>query len=245
MLYDGLLILTAVCVLLVCPKSDHCPGRGRPMAEMLTPLKHVRVWRLSLYYLVVFGAYVALSAWLPNYYRNTFGVDLRTAALLTALHVLQASLLRPLGGYLSDLYRPRVVTYAVFIAMTVVLVPLWQPTSVLDLGLVGFTALMLVVGVGTRIGKASVFKYVPNYNPRDVGATGGLVGALGAQGGCFLPSVFGMVGRSTGSPQSAFVALLALTVGALVWLHLVVLSHKRTAARLTTEPDLATAGVGS
>jgi len=244
-LYAGLLILTAVGVWLVCPKVDHCPGRGRPMAEMLAPLKHVRVWRLSLYYVVVFGAYVALSAWLPNYYRNTFGVDLRTAALLTALYIFPASLLRPLGGYLSDLYGPRVVTYAVFIGMTVALVPLCLPTSVLDVGVGGFTALMFVVGVGMGIGKASVYKYVPNYFPRDVGAAGGLVGALGALGGFFLPPVFGMVGRATGSPQAAFVALLALTVVSLVWLHLVVLSLKRSAARLAAEPEPALAAAES
>ena len=55
---------------------------------MLAPLKYIQVWRFSLYYVVVFGAYVALSAWLPNYYRNTFGVDLRTAALLTVAGAL-------------------------------------------------------------------------------------------------------------------------------------------------------------
>ena len=62
---------------------------------MLAPLKHVRVWRFSLYYVVVFGAYVALSAWLPNYYRNTFGVDLRTAALLTALYIFTGTVTSP------------------------------------------------------------------------------------------------------------------------------------------------------
>lgn len=242
-LYAGLLVLTAVGVLLVCPKADHCPGRGRPMGEMLAPLKHVRVWRLSLYYVVVFGAYVALSAWLPNYYRNTFGVDLRTAALLTALYIFPASLLRPLGGYLSDIYGPRVVTYAVFIGMTVALVPLCLPTSVLDVGVVWFTVLMFVVGVGMGIGKASVYKYVPNYFPKDVGAAGGLVGMLGALGGFFLPPVFGMVGRATGSPQSAFLALLALTVGSLAWLHVVVLGIKRAeaAAAPKAEPMLVAA----
>jgi len=244
-LYAVLLILTAAAVMLVCPKADHCPGRGRPMAEMLAPLKHVRVWRLSLYYVVVFGAYVALSAWLPNYYRNTFGVDLRTAALLTALYIFPASLLRPLGGYLSDLYGPRVVTYAVFIGMTVALVPLCLPTSVLDLGVGGFTALMVVVGVGMGIGKASVYKYVPNYFPRDVGAAGGLVGALGALGGFFLPPLFGMVGRATGSPQAAFVALLVLTVASLVWLHVVVVGLKRGAARIAAEPEPALAAAES
>ena len=196
------------------------------MGEMLAPLKFVRVWRFSLYYVVVFGAYVALSAWLPNYYRNTFGLDIRTAALLTALYIFPASLLRPVGGWLSDRYGPRVVTYTVFVVMTLATVPLCLPTNVLDLGVVGFTVLMLVVGVGMGIGKASVYKYVPNYYPRDVGAVGGLVGALGALGGFILPPVFGAVGRWTGSPQAAFLALLGLTVGSLAWLHLAVLRLK-------------------
>jgi NNP family nitrate/nitrite transporter-like MFS transporter len=222
-LYAGLLVLTAVGVFLICPKHDRSPGRGRPLGAMLAPLKHVRVWRFSLYYVVVFGAYVALSAWLPNYYRNTFGVDLRTAALLTAVYIFPASLLRPLGGWLSDRYGPRVVTYLVFVGMTVCLVPLCLPTEVLHLGVGAFTGLIFLVGVGMGIGKASVYKYVPNYFPNDVGAVGGLVGALGALGGFVLPPVFGMVGRATGSPQAAFVALLALTVGSLAWLHLVVL----------------------
>lgn len=244
-LYAGLLVLTAVGVFLICPRTDHRPGRGRPLGEMLAPLRHVRVWRFSLYYVVVFGAYVALSAWLPNYYRNTFGVDLRTAALLTALYIFPASLLRPLGGYLSDRYGPRVVTYAVFLLMTAALIPLCLPTHVLDLGVTGFTVLMVVVGVGMGVGKASVFKYVPNYFPKDVGAVGGLVGALGALGGFVLPPVFGMVGRATGNPQAAFLALLALTVGSLAWLHAVVQGLKRAEAEAVPAPDLAVAAAES
>ena len=37
------------------------------------------------------------------------------AALLTALFIFPASLLRPLGGYLSDRFGPRTVTYAIFV----------------------------------------------------------------------------------------------------------------------------------
>jgi NNP family nitrate/nitrite transporter-like MFS transporter len=77
------------------------------------------------------------------------------------------------------------------------------------------------------IGKASVFKYVPNYFPDDVGAVGGLVGMLGALGGFVLPPFFGMLGRSTGVPQTAFLAILALTLWSLGWLHLSVLRIKR------------------
>ena len=54
---------------------------------MLAPLKVVRVWRFGLYYVVVFGAYVAFSLWLPNYYKTVFGLSLGTAALLTALFI--------------------------------------------------------------------------------------------------------------------------------------------------------------
>src|SRR4028119_2406266 len=86
---------------------------------------------------------------------------------------------------------------------------------------------MLVVGVGMGIGKASVYKYVPNYYPNDVGAVGGLIGMLGALGGFVLPPVFGAVGRWTGSPQSAFLALLALTVVSLGWLHVAVVRLRR------------------
>ena len=249
-MYSVMLVLTALAIYLICPKVDHMPGKGRPLGEMMKPLKYVRVWRFSLYYVVVFGAYVALSAYLPTYYNSTFGVDMRTAALLTALYIFPASLLRPLGGYLSDKFGPRVVTYSVFVVMIAALIPLCLPNSVLSLDVTAFTVLMFVVGIGMGVGKASVYKYVPNYFPNDVGAVGGLVGALGALGGFFLPPVFGSLGRATGSPQSAFYALLALTIVCLVWLHVVVMGLKRTerlgaktAAPL--EPAGVLAGTGS
>src|SRR4051794_21490368 len=90
-----------------------------------------------------------------------------------------------------------------------------------------FATLMFVVGCGMGIGKASVYKYVPDYFPGDVGAVGGLVGMLGALGGFLLPPVFGALGRATGVPQTAFISLLGLTVWSLAWLHLTVLRINR------------------
>jgi MFS transporter, NNP family, nitrate/nitrite transporter len=238
-LYSVSLVFTAVAIWLLCPAEDRKPGQGRPLREMLAPLKHIRVWRFSLYYVVVFGAYVALSAWLPNYYVTTYGLDLRGASLLTALFIFPASLLRPLGGWLSDLYGPRAVTYAVFAGMTLATIPLCLPASILPLGAASFTVLMVIVGVGMGIGKASVYKYIPNYFPADVGAVGGLVGLLGALGGFLLPKAFGWLGRETGFPQAAFLSLLVLTVGSLAWLHLAVM-YQAAGARVPMS-DLADA----
>lgn len=241
LIYAALLLLMAAAVWAWCPTPDRKPGRGRPLKEMLAPLAVVRVWRFSLYYVVVFGAYVALSAWLPSYYVNTFGVSLWTASLLTALFIFPASLLRPLGGWLSDLYGPRRVTYAVFLVTIAATLPLCLPRSVLSLGVAAFTVLLVAVGVCMGIGKASVYKYIPNYFPGDVGAVGGLVGLLGALGGFVLPKTFGWLGRETGFPQAAFLAVLALGVVSLAWLHLTVMSMRaREESPLPEEPIAVT-----
>jgi len=239
--YAVSLVAMAAVLALLSPGPDKKPGRGRPLADVLGPLREPRVWRFSLYYVVVFGAYVALSGWLPSFYKDTYKITLRAAALLTATFIFPASLLRPVGGWLSDKYGPRVVTYAVFISMSVALLALCLPyRNYLGvdyrLGPTAFAALMFVVGCGMGIGKASVYKYVPDYYPNDVGAVGGLVGALGALGGFVLPPVFGMIGRATGVPQSAFAALLVLTLASLAWLHLAVLGIR---ARGQGAPKLA------
>lgn len=235
-IYAIVLLATAVMVALVCPTPDHRPARGRALSELTAPLRFTQVWRFSLYYVVVFGAYVALSAWLPNYYKTRYGVDLHTAALLTALYIFPASLLRPFGGYLSDRFGPRAVTHGVFMVMIAALTPLCLPTSMLDLGPYGFTTLMVTVGAAMGIGKASVYKYIPNYYPDDVGAVGGLVGAIGALGGFVLPPLFGAIGRGTGAPQSAFIALLTLTVVSLAWLRMAVIRIRAEARRAVELP---------
>jgi MFS transporter, NNP family, nitrate/nitrite transporter len=228
--YAVLLVLMALAVLFLSPGPDRTPGRGRSFLQTLRPLRHMRLWRFGLYYVVVFGAYVALSGWLPKYYIDTYGVTLSTAALLTATFIFPASLLRPLGGYLSDRAGPRVVTYTSFLIMTVILIMLSIPAG-FKLGPYSFTTLLFALGCAMGIGKASVFKYIPDYFPNDVGAAGGVVGALGALGGFILPPVFGWLGRWTGAPQLAFTALLALTVWSLVWLHWTVI---RSRSRATT-----------
>ena len=248
-LYSVLLVLMAGVVYFCTPSNDKKPGAGRPLSERLAPLKHVRVWRFSLYYVVVFGAYVALSSWLPKFYVDSFGLTLRDAAILTTLFIFPACLLRPVGGWLSDKYGPRVVTYLVFLVMTAALLALCVPNGTQGgfdekPGSAIFTVLIVIVGCGMGIGKASVYKYVPSYFPDDVGAVGGLVGALGALGGFVLPPLFGYLGRSTGNPRMAFATLLVLTLVSLAWLHVTVLSVKaaeRKAAKAGLMPEGADA----
>lgn len=105
-IYSVLLLLLAVLTWVVVPRHDRLGAHSKPVREMLAPLSHVRVWRFSLYVVAVFGAYVALSSWLPKYYVDNFQVPLYEAALLTALFIFPASLLRPVGGMISDRVVP-------------------------------------------------------------------------------------------------------------------------------------------
>jgi NNP family nitrate/nitrite transporter-like MFS transporter len=228
-MYTALLLIMAAVLWLAAPRNDRHPGLGRSLTSMLVPLQVLRVWRFGLYYVVVFGAYVAFSLWLPNYYKTVFHLPLSKAALLTALFIFPASLLRPLGGYLSDRFGPRPVTYAVFALMLIACVPLALPVGWLgfrmNLGL--FVLCIEVLGIGMGIGKASVYKYIPEYFPRDVGAVGGLVGTLGALGGFFLPLGFGYLEQATGQANSCFWIMLALIVSSFGWLHLVAVTLRR------------------
>ena len=235
-IYAISLVLMALVVAFGTPAHDKTPGTGRPLAERLAPLRFVQVWRFSLYYVVVFGAYIALSMYLPKFYQDTYKTTAYHATLLTTLFIFPASLLRPVGGWLSDQYGPRVVTYSVFLVMTGALMLLCVPNGnyrgfVYNPGVGLFTSLLVVVGCGMGIGKASVYTYVPNYYPNDVGAVGGLVGTLGALGGFFLPSMFTYLSQATGEPRMAFAALLGLTIISLVWLHISVLANRAAERR--------------
>ncbi|MBI3186213.1 MAG: NarK/NasA family nitrate transporter [Myxococcales bacterium] len=101
-----------------------------------------------------------------------------------------------------------------------------------------FTALVFVLGIAMGIGKAAVYKYIPDYFPNDVGAVGGLVGVIGGLGGFVCPIIFGYLLRGTGLWTSCWIFLFLLSMACLVWLHLVVRKVMREQApRLAQQLD--------
>jgi NNP family nitrate/nitrite transporter-like MFS transporter len=233
-LYAVLLVAIGVATWLVTPHHDMKPGKSQSLATMLQPLKDVRVWRFGLYYVAVFGAYVALSVWLPKYYVDNFGVSLQTAALLTATFIFPASLLRPLGGWFSDKFGARRGMYFTFTVMLVTTGILMMPNGHIvvlqadgsqtehwnySIGIVPFAILVFLLGCAMGIGKAAVYKHIPEYFPTVVGPVGGLVGMLGGLGGFFLPPLFAYTKEWSGFPSSTFFVLFLLTLACALWMH--------------------------
>jgi len=85
-----------------------------------------------------------------------------------------------------------------------------------------FTALVFVVGIMMGIGKAAVYKHIPDYFPKEVGVVGGIVGVLGGLGGFFCPILFGYLLEWTGLWTTCWMFFAVLSLVCLWWMHAVI-----------------------
>lgn len=216
---------------------------AKSFREQLEPLRNQQVWRFSLYYFFVFGAFVALALWLPKYLMGVYHVDIKVAGMLAATFSLSASLFRAYGGILSDKYGARKIMYVTFGVSLVCLFMLSYPATdyvihgiqgdirfSTSMSLVPFVLTVFLLGFVMSLGKAAVYKHIPVYYPDHVGAVGGMVGMVGGLGGFVLPIVFGAVSDLTGIWTSCFMVLFALVGIALTWMHLAVRQMEQKAS---------------
>lgn len=202
------------------------------LGQQLALMKNPAVLRYCQYYSVVFGGYVALALWMTKYYVAEYGFDIKHAAFLAACFSLPGGVLRAVGGWLSDRFGAYKVTWAVmwvcWVAFFILSYPQTQmvisttqgPLSVhVGLGATLFTVVLFVVGVAMAVGKASVFKFIADEFPDNIGAVSGVVGLAGGLGGFLLPILFGLLVDLTGVRSSSFMLLYGTVCVSLVWMH--------------------------
>ena len=226
--------------------------KPRSALMQLEPLKNQQVWRFALYYFFVFGAFVALALWLPNYLIDVYKLDIETAGMIAVAYSVPASLFRAYGGHLSDRYGARKVMYATFGVSLICLFMLSYPETdyiihgidgpiafSTSMGLVPFVIAIFILGFFMSLGKAAVYKHIPVYYPENVGSVGGLVGMIGGLGGFFLPIAFGAMNDLTGIWTSCFMLLFALVGIALAWMHFSVrqMEQKAVGKQLSDLPE--------
>ncbi|TYL36732.1 MFS transporter [Natronococcus pandeyae] len=158
---------------------------------------------LSAAYVMTFGLEVALNGWLGTYYREGFGQgDLVIAATFAATFSIAAGLLRPLGGYISDVVARRELEILpwfdgryreqwTFATLAFVVTALVGMTAA---GLTGNIYLAVaagfVVGVACAFSEGAIFAQVPAMFPNNSGTVAGIVGGIGTVGGTVYPLVF-------------------------------------------------------
>ena len=255
--YAIILFVTAILFFLFAKDDPKLVARKakkekpRNFLQQLQPLKKLQVWRFSLYYFFVFGAFVALALWLPRYYVGVYGLDIKTAGMLAAAFALPGSSFRALGGWMSDKIGARAVMYWTFIGGVGCCFFMSYPSThyivegiegpinfSINISLPVFVFLSIVLGFFMSLGKAAVFKHIPVYYPDNVGSVGGIVGMIGGLGGFILPICFGIMNDLIGVFTSCFMLLFAITAIALVWMHVSIVLMEKDVVKSKFFPEL-------
>lgn len=236
--FYGVAGITAAWAVVFALFARDAPRKKPPAAfgAMMKVLATERLaWALSAFYFLTFGGFVAFSIYLPSLLRDQFSLSAADAGFRTAGFVVLATLVRPLGGMLSDRIGGARVLSGVFAAIVPFsLLLAWLSIVPFTVGALGCAALL-------GIGNGAVFKLVPQYFPANTATVTGLVGAMGGLGGFFPPLVLGLFRDRTGTVWPGFILLSA--TAAAMWLlnQRVFMARQRAAEALEAglDPRLA------
>ncbi|RDZ45322.1 MFS transporter [Haloferax sp. Atlit-10N] len=161
---------------------------------------------LALAYVMSFGLELSMNGWLATYYREAFNTNnLVLASTFAATFSIAAGLLRPIGGYVSDVlarremdilpvFKGRYREQWTFVSLSFIIV------SMLAMTLAGLSgAVLIAVAAGFMVGMAcafaegAIFAQVPAMFPNSSGAVAGVVGGVGTIGGIAYPLVYSSV----------------------------------------------------
>ncbi len=222
--YAAELLVVAILFAWLAPSSKSSSktstNSSTDASSYLKELAHTQIWRFGLYYYFVFGSFLALIMWLPQYYVNAYHLTNEQAMAFTLFFVATSSMVRALGGWFADRYGGRAVNWTVFWICLVCLFFLSYPPTTMtihgvdkdvyldvEVNLWLFTGLIFIIGIAQGFGRASVYKTIYDYYPNQMGSIGGFVAAIGAFGGCTLPIAFGLAEDAIGIHSAAFMLL--------------------------------------
>lgn len=108
-IYGATMAVTAIAFFFAVRTRVGKQTAGMTVMKQLAPLRDPVVWRLGLYYFLVFGGFVALAQWIIPYGVNVYELSVAQAGVAASLFSLPSGLVRAGGGWLSDRYGARAV----------------------------------------------------------------------------------------------------------------------------------------
>lgn len=175
--------------------------------------KRKHTWLMTSLYITTFGTFSGFAASSGLLIGEVFSpkrfVDAPDPLAYAFLGPLIGSLMRPVGGYISDKFGGAKVTLAcaVVLAGTMFgLVATSHPTNIG--GFKAFLGLILVVFFASGIGNGSTFRMIPAlFVPKEAAPVLGWTAAIAAYGAFLLPLLFGASLSTKGHADGAFYVL--------------------------------------
>jgi NNP family nitrate/nitrite transporter-like MFS transporter len=235
-------------------RMDNLSSARSPVRDQMRVAQRKHTWIMAFLYIGTFGSFVGYSAAFPLLLKNQFP---EVSVNLAFLGALVGSIMRPVGGWLADRYGGARITFINFVVMAAGSLGLWQ--AMVDKVLPEFLGIFLLLFISTGIGNGSTFRMIPaifralhtasaegasaetqslaaKAARRETAAVIGVVSALGALGGFFIPQAFAASIKASGGPELAvsyFSCFYALCVAVTWWCYL------RRSFMTTIAPSLA------
>ncbi|WP_225426972.1 nitrate/nitrite transporter [Companilactobacillus kedongensis] len=216
----GLLILFVI-LLLFSPESE--TNKNASLGASLSVAKERDTWLLALFYFLTFGMFMSMTNLLSTFMVNLFNDSLVDAGLWAAMFAVVGTLVRPIGGYLSDKIRPMTLLRYDFILIIVAAIVLGIFLETKGI----FTTLIIAVAILVGLGNGIIFKMVPFVSSGNTGAVTGFVGAMGGLGGYFPPIILGLIKQMTGSYKIGIYLIAIFGIICLVLLQKIYISGSR------------------
>ena len=207
------LIIIAIFAILMFFLGDAKEPKAKvPLGAQVKDLSsNYKLYYLSLWYFITFGAFVAFGLFLPNYLVNNFGIDKVDAGIRSGVFIALATFLRPVGGILGDKFNAVKVLMIDFVVMIIGAVILGVSSHIAL-----FTISCLTISICAGLGNGLIFKLVPSYFAKESGTANGIVSMMGGLGGFFPPLVITYVTSLTGSSHLAFILLAVFGILAFI-----------------------------
>lgn len=221
-----LIILSIFAILMFLLGDKNEPKVKIPlMAQVKDLSKNYKLYYLSLWYFITFGAFVAFGIFLPNFLVDHFSIDKVDAGIRSGIFIALATFLRPVGGVIGDKFNAVQALIIDFVIMIIGALILSLSSHI-----VLFTIGCLAISICAGIGNGLIFKLVPSYFSKEAGSANGIVSMMGGLGGFFPPLVITFVTSITGSSHLAFFFLAIF--GAIALITMIHLNKKEKAVRI-------------
>lgn len=194
------------------------------IGDYFSAFKQIDSLWFCLLYFVTFGGFVGLSSFFNTFFVDQYDAPKAAVGLWTWPFIIAGSVLRPVGGALSD--KIGGIRMLMLLYGTVVVTAIGVGVFITNFAV---SCVLLFVLMGCLgMGNGSVFQLVPQRFKKEIGVLTGLVGAAGGVGGYYLNFALGHLHDVTGSYASGFYAFAGISVVAFFVLRAVAPGWMRT-----------------
>ncbi len=235
LVYGGLMWLPLIIAASICAYlfMNNLAVARAPFRAQFATVKRAHTWIMSFLYIGTFGSFLGYSAAFPLVLKLQFPAapvwKVGPTAMITLAFTgpLIGSLIRPVGGWLSDKFGGARVTAICFVLMG--FGSYGVVTAVGSKSLPLFLCSFWVLFTAAGAGNGSTYRMIPAIfaakSPdlatakRESAATLGIAGAVGALGGFYLPRAISDSIKATGGISTAFTwfAVMYGTCLAVTW----------------------------